>query len=275
MTTRLSTSEWEHLVPSSVGSVRVNHRSDRCSGDSDSMIVERRKNGDLAAHCFRCGGRGFIRGVAYYTPPTKPTTNPDASSGVVAAGVYIPADCHSEWRGFPAECRRWLTEAGIDSTIVTNNEFKWSDSTECLYIPVWQESKITVGHKLVGYVQRFFNPKSYLTRTNDKANFYGHYVHSATTDTVVVVEDVLSAIRCAMVHDSLALLGVALKPEAISKLLTCGYKRAIIFLDGDNPQVKMAARAIAKRLFFMEVSIIETGRDPKEYSIDELREMLK
>jgi DNA primase len=78
-----------------------------------------------------------------------------------------------------------------------------------------------------------------------------------------------------MVHDSVALLGVAIKPEAIAKLLTCGYKRAIIFLDGDNPQVKMAARAIAKRLFFLDVSIIETGRDPKEYSLEELKEMLK
>lgn len=272
---RLPPSEWEHLAPSSAGSIRVNHRSDRCSGESDSMIVERRKDGSLSSHCFRCGGRGFIRGVAYYATPTKPTESTADGGGVVTAGAFVPADCHSEWSAFPAECRRWLTEAGIEEEIVTAKEFLWSDSKQCLYIPVWQESKTTVGHKHVGYVQRFFNPKGYLTRTNDKDNFYGHYIKGASSSTIVVVEDVLSAIRCAEVCDSIALLGVAVKPPALTKLLTCGYKRAIIFLDGDNPQVKMAARAIAKRLFFLPTTIIETGRDPKSYSLEELQELLK
>lgn len=272
MIMRLPQSEWEHLVPESIGSVRVNHRSDRCSGDSDSMIVERRKNGDLACHCFRCGGRGFVRGVTYYTPPKAPD-DPHVK-GISVGTVTVPGDCHSEWKGWPIEVRRWLMEAGITESVLIGREWLWSDSKECLYIPVWQEDRTTTGHKVVGYVQRFFNPKSYLTRTNDKENFYGYYVHSATDDTIVLVEDVLSAIRCSEVCDALALLGVAIKPTAITKLLTSGYKRAIIFLDGDNPQVKMAARAIAKRLFFLEVQIIETGRDPKHYSLEELKELL-
>jgi DNA primase len=68
----------------------------------------------------------------------------------------------------------------------------------------------------------------------------------------------------------MGLLGVSIKPQAIEAILKAGYEEAVVFLDGDNPQVRMAARAIAKRLPFLRTRIVETGTDPKDYSKEEL-----
>lgn len=153
----------------------------------------------------------------------------------------------------------------------------WSEDRETLYIPVEQETS-AFGPKLVGYVLRRFQPKSYLTLTNDRAGFWGLYRaserHPGGEGRVVLVEDVISALRSSEICDSLALCGTELRPGILSTLIHEGYKEAVVFLDGDNPTVKMKARKIAQRLSWMKVRVVETGRDPKLYSTDELRKLI-
>lgn len=273
--------EWTHLVPKNAGKVRVNHIADDCSGGSDSMIVERCEDGTATSYCFRCGGRGFIRGDAYYKQPTHRNKSVDGTTadGAGEAGRYptgssgriIPEDLTDMWTAFPVEARHWLMKAGVSSSPV----IKWSDEREALYITVLQGSLVTTGTKHVGYVIRGFNPKYYLTNTDCKEEFYGHYIcPTSKHKTVVLVEDVLSAMRVSELHDAVCLLGVHAKPAVLTKLFSCGYTDAIVFLDGDNTQVKMKARQLAKRLCWMNTRIVETGRDPKDYSKEELDKLL-
>lgn len=96
-----------------------------------------------------------------------------------------------------------------------------------------------------------------------------------SSSTVILVEDVLSALRVsALGWDALALCGTELHPEAANFILTEGYKRAIVFLDGDNPTVQMKTRTIAKKLSWLSTTIIETGQDPKNYPDSQLAEIL-
>lgn len=106
---------------------------------------------------------------------------------------------------------------------------------------------------------------------------FGHYLAatSSSKPTVVIVEDLISAIKCSQVVDSIAILGVHPSSYVVEKILKEGYKRAFVFLDGDNPVVRMKAREIGKRLPFVETVVIETGKDPKEHTVEELRELFK
>lgn len=97
---------------------------------------------------------------------------------------------------------------------------------------------------------------------------YGHYIKG--TEVLTLTEDTISALRCSEICDTMSLLGVNIKPRMIEEIAKAGYKEVVIFLDGDNPRVRMAARKIAKRLPFLRTRIVETGSDPKHYSPEEL-----
>lgn len=148
---------------------------------------------------------------------------------------------------------------------------------EQLYIPVQQEI-MALGPIAVGFVLRRFEPKRYLTLSKDKDRFWGllraSERHPEREGTVVLVEDMLSGLRCRAISDTMILLGTALKASALTFLLKERYKRAVIFLDADNPQVQINARKIAKKLSWMKVVIVETGKDPKYYTKEQLEELI-
>lgn len=131
----------------------------------------------------------------------------------------------------------------------------------------------------MGYVLRGFGEGGrYLTLTRDKDRFYGLLrapePHPKLQGVVVLVEDMLSGLRMREICDVLVLCGTELRPSALAALAKEGYQHAIVFLDADNPTVKMKARKIAQRLSWMKTSIIETGSDPKHYPKTTLEEMI-
>lgn len=98
--------------------------------------------------------------------------------------------------------------------------------------------------------------------------------HPEGRRSLVLVEDVLSARKVAAITDSMALLGVNLRPQGLQFIINEGYTDVQIFLDGDNSQVKGHARKLAKATSFLPTRIVETGRDPKDYPEHELRALL-
>ncbi len=263
---RMTTDEFVPLAPAH-GKVRVNHTSDSCSGGRDSMIVERKEDGSISAYCFRCGARGYAGADGYRKSSTElrerfggvrsdvgrgPVRSKPESGGVKGYG------------GFPAHVRAWLSGGGI--LHVDCDQYEYFDKEDALYIPVQQ------GVDVVGWVRRSFNPKDYRPVplvSMDK--FYAHY-HTAEAGTVVLTEDVLSAYRCFVEsgHDSISLMGTEIRDTIVDTIMRCRYHTAIVFLDGDNPTVRVKARKIAKRLPFLSTRIIEDGRDPKRHSKEEL-----
>lgn len=260
---RLRKDEWLHLAPERRRqTVRANHNSPSCSGDSKSMSITRLDNGDLSAICHRCGRKGFERAVKSFV---RPALGGGGSEGGEqhTEGYRLPGDASPV---FPLEVVEWLGKAGLGEEQARAWGWLWSPEKATLYIPVEKEIH-TLGSELAGWVLRGFEPKRYLTLTKASAGFWGLYRgptgRSGRGGTVCLVEDVLSARRVAQVCDALALCGTSLRAEALQWLLREGYAEAVIYLDGDNPQVQMHAREIAKTLGFMDVRIVETGTDPK------------
>lgn len=166
---RLPLDEWLDYAPDKPGRVRVNHTSPDCVGGRESMIVERKDDGTANAYCFRCGGGGYHSPVRHFKPPRK-AGDSGLASPVISSGSRCtpPRDASGDWRAFPRVAREWLMGGGVSAVISREQGFLWSEETERLWIPVRQYSKVTTGSKLVGYVERGFSPKSYLTRTSHR-----------------------------------------------------------------------------------------------------------
>lgn len=162
------------------------------------------------------------------------------------------------------------------SPVITQREFLWSDQEQALYIPVHQDTS-AFGPVVVGWIKRGFDPKSYKTLRIAQKPLWGLYRHPGATPLpdrpLCLTEDVLSALRVSPIMDALACCGTELHSEAATFILTEGYSRAIIFLDADNPTVRMKAREMAKKLP-IPTSLVETGKDPKHYPEAELRTIL-
>lgn len=274
----LKRNEYLHFAPEHVGIVRVNHQGDYCSGDSLSMLVERKEDGSVAAHCFRCGSGGFTPASPKYRDPraireASERRNRTPDGDVYVGGIGLPGDSTGDYGQFLPGARAWLSKAGLTQETVEKENFIWSDEHQCLYIPVRQDGD------LVGYVQRFYDTddpkKRYKTRSLDKSNFFGYYKRfDKPGDTVVIVEDTLSGLRVKELCDTLVALGTNLLPAAESLLIRQGYKNAVIFLDADNGIVRNEARRMGRKLSWMNVRYVETGKDPKYHSDAELTSLL-
>ena len=171
------------------------------------------------------------------------------------------------WADYPALAQRWLLGGGFDSTLCSKYGVVWSDRSDALFLPVLRNGETA------GYAMRKLSPKTYRSLTADFPRFFG-WMKDNTTN-VVLVEDVLS---CYRVHeagfDSIALMGTEIKDSVIDAVREGRYGAAVIFLDADNPTVRMKARRIAKRLPFVHTRVLETGKDPKRHTEEELKCLL-
>lgn len=185
-------------------------------------------------------------------------------------GISLPADSTGDVEDFSREALHWLSRAGLTSAVIEQEGFTWSNDEQALYIPVRQEDD------LKGFIKRTFKQDGsrYKTFAVDNSEMFGYYRASAPSDTIVLVEDVLSALRVRDVSDSLALLTTSIRPRAITKIARGNYREAVIYLDSDNAIVRMEARRIARKLPFLPVRFIETGRDPKYESRETLARLI-
>ena len=272
---RLRPAEFVHLAPETPGFVRVNHASPLCQGDSKSLRIVRKADGAIAADCYRCGATGYVPPSGHYRPSQRRVEDDETKD---VDGFELPADATTDVRRWPAAAGAWLAKAGLGAEALARDGAQWSESTQTLYLPVLQETS-AFGQKLVGWVLRGFDPKRYLTLTSQPASLWalrrGPDGHSGPGGTLVIVEDVLSAMRVAELTDALALLSVAIKPSAVAWVARERYKEAVVFLDGDNSEVRKAARVVARQLSFLPVRIIETGQDPKLLPKAELDKLIR
>lgn len=96
----------------------------------------------------------------------------------------------------------------------------------------------------------------------------------ALSDTMVVVEDVLSAIKVSRIIPCCALLGTHLSRDVMLKFKEVGIKSLIFALDPDA-----AGKAIKLKkevsLWFDEVSVVLLSQDPKDMPMSELQDILE
>jgi hypothetical protein len=176
-----------------------------------------------------------------------------------------------DWKCLPFDCKapsneslRWLRTYGITDDEITSNNLKWSGDYEMLVFPFYGENK-----ELLCWQGRYFparKPKVYTAGYPDRHIL----IRSKLPDcnSVVVVEDSISAIKVSRVCDSSELLGSNLslhKATGLSRL----YDNLLIWLDADKLQTAIKFKE-RYRTLFKNVIVIYSEKDPKEYSTNEI-----
>jgi len=236
--------------------------------------------------CFRCGISGLL---ADGTATAEDAQNElDALTKTVehkvTPEVNLPYD-FIEMReepteeGVPYTAYKWLWKYSIGHNEMKLYNIGWSNKFNRCIIPIY-EYGITTGpgltKSLVGWIGRDCSPITSKARkalatapakyiTRKKSGYKRIYFHApAKSNTYVIVEDVVSAIRiCESSNvNAYALLTTNIPPLFLLKLRR---KRVILWLDND--QLENMATTVAKgSMLGCSISYVHTARDPKSYN---------
>lgn len=212
-------------------------------------------------YCHHCGGYGKVsEKLATYKKKIKKeaTRLPNSFS--------IPSTAEKDVRRWPIEARLWPQRASLTREQIEEVGMVWDERSGRVCIPISFDGEYR------GYVARLINgdgPK-YLARRNDLAHFI-YAKHAEPTKRVILVEDILSCIKLYYSgYNAVALQGTSID-DTLLNYITKHYNDFIIWLDNDNPQVKMNQVKLQKKLsLFGTTRIIKSEVDPKEYSKEEI-----
>ncbi len=229
----------------------------------------------MVCYCHNCGGSGGIKAKHTLASAIDVITkDPTAYAGTQQTKpkrTELPRDLEKLRGKQFAWAVRYLDSGTIDATLA------YSHSEGGIVMPLKNLSG-----SLIGYQVRMDegSPRKYVTYGIVTNRLYhatdGFTYHPKAVRCACVVEDYVSAEKVAHIMPAVAMMGSYLHDEPLSALIH--LDKVYVFLDNDNDQIIAERGRIANRLrtFGVDVTIVESdGRDPKEFSLDELREMLK
>lgn len=195
--------------------------------------------------------------------------------------VRVPSDFTKD---IPLAGRLWLYSAGISPTIWNEYSIGYSESLQRVILPVYGSNGELIWYQgravHEGQRPKYLNP----TVPKDGRMFiHRSDVSISDTTTVIVCEDILSAIRVGKASSSLetdgnkylgvSLLGTKLTTESINELGNA--KRVISWFDADNAGTKARADLYKAVGIFTTVNSIRSERDPKRYSDQDIRRFIR
>ena len=261
----LRPNEYMNHAPAEAGvKVRMNHASPHCSGNSKSMVVERKNDGTVSAKCFRCGQWGSDSKTykpSMFSAPENKIRSKD-----------MPSDLTYKWSEWSVKATTYINKFGFTETDTTDAGIGWSKSLKRLVIPVKNRST-----SFAGWIAKSWedNPR-YYTATHIPEMMY--YQVDKGGESVLIVEDTLSAIRGGQLRSSLqlssfALLGTTMTNKMFRELSR--YSVFYIWLDNDNSIVKQKQLELFNRLsLFGEVKMIKSDIEVKELDIKQIEHIL-
>lgn len=268
----LDKDDYVPYAPESTGKVRINHNSYDCSGESNSLVIERNTDGTISAKCFRCGRYGRYS-ESFYSNSAAKKEAVHAASRTRHSYVTLPSDGStelSEWRDSRARIR--ILRYGLTAKEIKDNGIVYSDKLRGIVFPCSDSSG------MVGYQVRTFDEElpKYYTKTIDPDRMVWYRRNTSNSNACVLVEDVLSGIKTSRHLSTACLLGTELNAGTLARILEEGHREFIIYLDDDNPIVRAKQRVLKNKLeLYGTVRIIHNrGVDPKELSNKELVEIL-
>ena len=268
--------EYMHLLPDGEGQVHVNHVD--CPAGLDKkrrLYIRRKSDGSVVYFCHHCGASGR------YVTNKFSGKKAGASLAATLRGTgniqpRLPADFSVDEREWPAKARAWLYKYQLSSADIKRGKIGYSESLGRLILPQYDSNGLKMYQSRIVYEDKDTLPK-YMTygSVNDTVALYERDI-STRGDTIVLVEDVVSALRCSKYYDTIALLGAHMHDSHVKSILTHKYKSGIVYLDMDNPHIKSQALTMKRKLDMIldQVRVIHAEKDPKECGSKELESIL-
>lgn len=260
--------DYEEFWPDS-GTVHTHHC--RMGVGNDALYITRNPDNSLVAYCHHCGDRGFYKNKLEavlnrdksWAESHKPTKN--------KWDIPHPDEWDSNERfetppfdELPKAFRYWWLSSGLNVSDVKSFGIKHLDGKWATFPLRAAPRSAPTGLLARPLDERF--PK--WIAVGDKLQ---HPFTTSTNpaNTLVVCEDFLSAMRCSKHSFALPLFGTTLADKHLEFVLDFPGD-ILIWLDNDNPEVKVKAKKIHARLRELKsLRIILADREPKHFVHEE------
>lgn len=235
------------------------------------FVVTRTKNG-FFMWCFRCHSHKHITregislsGIRRYLKARESSRKLTEEQTLSHNAVALPSDFTTD---IPHAGKLWLYKGGVTDAEMSKYRFGYSPSLDRVILPVWGEEGLLYwqGRALT---QMEGVPK-YLNVTSKRKSVY--FVVNMDSDTTVLVEDILSALTVARAGaNSLALLGSSVNMGVHEFIKT---NKVRVWLDPDKRKESIRYAKMLSAHGFRASPVVLTTKDPKEYSTEEVQEIL-
>jgi Zn ribbon nucleic-acid-binding protein len=242
----------------------VKHESCPSCGSRDNLA----RYSDGSAWCFGCGYKERSDTSPFVGERNRQIETSSHRAGGTY-GVSLPDDASND---IAPIAMGWLNQYQLPISSIIRAGFKWSKSWEQLLIPFYDED----GH-LCCIQAKNFNPKraskAKYYNTGEKSESRTIYsVDGRASRILVLTEDAVSAIKVSLVADAKPLLGTSIPREQIAAFKG-PYNRLVVWLDADKWREGRNI-ADAAKLLGMDTKTILTERDPKEYDLETIRQLV-
>lgn len=215
---------------------------------------------DGHSYCFSCG---------YYSSPSlESKLSPQKQ---IKRGYSIidplPEDITKTFR---KDAYAWITKY-LDSKDIPNTLF-WSEQKEYLIFPYFDSNNTLIAWQARYFGSNSLHPKwiSY-GKIHDLLNILP--LNSTKITNLVLVEDILSAIKVSKVTTVMPIFWSVIPPSLLTRLRTLGYNNISIWLDPDKRKESIFFKQQAET-YGLTANIIFSDKDPKEYSIEQIEKIL-
>jgi hypothetical protein len=253
-----------------------------CSSKKDAALSILRKADGWWYNCFRCGEHGFKPDTAIAVEQVEKELSAlrmikqykSVESPSLPVDFIKVQDTPQIEKAVPNHVYSLLWSHSVSGKLFQQYNFGWSGRYQRCIIPIYEYETDRMKTKLVGWVGRDCSnltkkerakkkvPKYILRKSKEYNRIYFHA--PAESDTYVIVEDALSAIK---IHDACDVNAIALLTTHIptTMLLKFKHKKIILWLDEDQLS-NMIMTTVKGSSLGMDVSYIHTLRDPKCYN---------
>lgn len=267
-------SEW--LAEAQAISVGTKNKVQHLCGDA-SLVVYHNVD-SWTAWCWRCHTRGWV-------PKAQPNMRERLArkeqqrkiDNELSYQVRPPFPASHDLGAWPVAARLWLYKAGLNAELIKSLGAYYHEKTGRVVLPIRDSDG-----KVVFWQAR--NPEypkdggaKYISSSVPRDRIHVHYRGVGSSTAICLTEDILSAFKVGEsgVADGYAVMGTALGQHTIAYLLAAGFTDVYLWFDPDAAG-EGARATITKqlRLVGLEPLSITTPKDPKCYSLVEIRSII-
>jgi len=218
--------------------------------------------------CHRCGEKG-IKWAKGLSPKEWLKFNQarEVQENTTVSKVALP---HGMSKHIPAVGLAWLYKYGIEDVDIDQYQIGYSSTLNRVVLPVYDG----LG-KLVYYQARNLgkitdkSPKYMNVKARGRQDIYFEICNPCFDGKkVIIVEDILSAIRVGHQQDVMALLNAYIPDDLVFRLAKV-YPLIVLWLDPDKWD-RMLKRTKRFRSLGLNVKMVRVNQDPKFYTDDEI-----